>query len=52
MTSFSAISSSELVKAPVPMLRPRAATEEAWQRRVQLSMLLVPRTTRVNFCRR
>ena len=52
ITSFSAISSRELVNAPVPRAMSRAATDEAWQSRVQLSMLLVCNAARVSFCSR
>jgi len=39
----------ETQKAPAPMDMPRASTDEEWQRRAQLSMLLVPTTARANF---
>ena len=46
MTSVSSISRYELVLPPAPNTVARPATEGACQVRLQLSMLLLPRTTR------
>jgi hypothetical protein len=40
------------VTAPEPMVSISAATDEAWQRRVQWSTLLVPKPTRTSFWNR
>src|SRR5438046_9319854 len=50
MTSFSSISWYELVPPPAPKTVARPATLGACQVRLQLSMLLLPITTRANFC--
>ena len=44
------MSSKELVAAPVPSISFIATAVGAWQTRAQQSMLLVPSTTRANFC--
>ena len=49
-TSVSSISRYELVPPPAPNTVARPATEGACQVRLQLSMLLLPRTVRTNFC--
>jgi hypothetical protein len=41
-----------VVTAAEPIVCSRAATEEAWQRRVQWSTLLVPKTARTSFWKR
>ena len=46
----SSISSSEFVAAPVPSVIFIAAAVGEWQTRAQQSMLLLPSTTRANFC--
>ena len=48
--SVSSASRYELVPPPAPNTVARPATEGACQVRLQLSMLLLPRTTRENFC--
>ena len=49
MTSVSSNSRYELVHPPAPNTVARPATEGACQVRLQLSMLLLPRTTRESF---
>ena len=48
--SVSSASRYELVPPPAPNTVARPATEGACQVRLQLSMLLLPMTTRLNFC--
>jgi hypothetical protein len=48
-TSLSVMPAKVLVTAPEPMVSRSAATDEAWQRRVQWSTLLVPKTARMSF---
>ena len=48
--SVSSASRYELVPPPAPNTVARPATEGACQVRLQLSMLLLPRTVRANFC--
>ena len=50
MQSVSLSSAMELVMAPLPKAAARPATVEECQSRAQWSILLVPRTARVNFC--
>src|SRR5258706_1864914 len=50
MTSVSSTSRYELVPPPAPKTVARPATLGACQVRLQLSMLLLPITTRENFC--
>ena len=50
MTSVSSTSRYELVPPPAPKTVARPTTLGACQVRLQLSMLLVPITTRANFC--
>ncbi len=52
ITSASAASRTGLETAPEPIISSRAATEEAWQRRVQWSTLLVPNPVRTSFWNR
>jgi hypothetical protein len=52
MQAAPAISSLELVIAPLPKLMARPATVGECQRRAQWSTLLVPMTARANFWRR
>src|SRR3989304_510669 len=49
-TSHSSTSRYELVPPPAPKTAARPATLGAGHVRLQLSMLLLPRTTRANFC--
>ena len=49
MQAASPISLIELVIAPLPKLAAKPATVGECQSRAQWSMLLVPKTTRVNF---
>jgi hypothetical protein len=51
-TSARSTSRTTLVTAPEPMPSSRAATEEAWHRRVQWSTLLVPKQARTSFWNR
>ena len=48
-TSASATAVNGAVTAPEPMPSRRAATDDAWQRRVQWSTLLVPKPCRTSF---
>lgn len=50
MTSVCSISSYDDVPPPEPNAADRPATLGAWQVRLQESTLLVPMTTRANFC--
>ncbi len=50
MRSVSSTSRYELVPPPAPNTVARPATDGACQVRLQLSMLLLPMTTRANFC--
>src|SRR6266550_1267397 len=50
MTSVSSASRYELVPPPAPNTVARPATLGACQVRLQLSMLLLPSTARLNFC--
>lgn len=50
MTSVCSISSYDDVPPPEPKAADRPATLGAWQVRLQESTLLVPMTTRANFC--
>src|SRR3954451_24317433 len=50
MRSAFSTSSYELVPPPAPNTVARPTTEGACQVRLQLSMLLLPRTCRTNFC--
>ena len=51
-TSASATSSTWFETAPEPTSSSSAATDEAWQRRVQWSTLLVPKPVRTSFWNR
>lgn len=50
MKSVFSISSYELVPPPAPKTVARPATLGACQVRLQLSMLLLPKIVRMNFC--
>ena len=52
MVRARSISSKEFVAAPVPNTAARPAALGAWHTLAQQSMLLVPSTTRANFCAR
>ena len=52
MTSASATSATGFETAPEPSVWSRAATEEAWHRRVQWSTLLVRKPVRTSFWNR
>src|SRR5215212_4079036 len=52
ITSEWAHSENDAVTAPEPIVSIRAATLEAWQRRVQWSTLLVPNPARTSFWKR
>jgi hypothetical protein len=52
MTSASSAAVKGAVTAPEPMPSISAATDEAWQSRVQWSTLLVPKPVRTSFWKR
>ncbi len=52
MTSASAAAVNGAVTAPEPILSISAATDEAWQSRVQWSTLLLPNPVRTSFWKR
>ena len=52
ITSASSAAANGAVTAPEPMPSIRAATDEAWQSRVQWSTLLEPKPVRTSFWKR
>lgn len=51
-SSVPTICENGVVAAPLPSVASRPLTDGACQTRAQLSILLVPKTPRVNFCKR